>query len=152
MNLQDELCRTPLFTQALLDTNHCNFDNIGSASLHGVIHGSTFTKGNKLTVVLTKFTNMTLSTIHGHRIALLMCNTYRFIQIRTYSGICGKITVNHVLCLSTRYLERSCQPIRLLTVHNAKINRLCPAPELRGNFFHRHPKGTRSGSRMKIRP
>ncbi len=39
----DELCRTPLFTQALLDTNHCNFDNIGSASLHGVIHGSTLT-------------------------------------------------------------------------------------------------------------
>ena len=150
MDLQDHAGGKALGFQATSHARHGDFDDVGSATLHGVVHGRALAEAALHGVLRLELRDGAAATVHGLGIARRLGLVHRAVQIGAHPRIRLEVGVDHLARLGHGDLERLREAVRLLAVHDAEVHGLRAAAKLGRHLVDRHAEHARGGLGMEV--
>ena len=150
VHLQDHTGGKALGTQARRNAHHRDLDDVRRRTLHRVIHCRALAKTPELRILALELGDMATAAKHRLGIPDLLRLRHHSIKEGAHARIRLEVTVDHLARLGHGNVQRLREPICLLPIHDAEVDRLGAAPELGRDLFHRHAEHARGGLSMEI--
>ena len=150
MHLEDQARPHAVLAQALIDTVHCNLDNVRRSSLNRRVHRDTLPEGTLHEIRRSELRNRPSAPEHRRHVSVLFRVFHHPVKKLLDARICLEILLNVLLRFFPRDTEILAQTERTDSVYNAEIDRFCVPAQKRGNFLRLYMKHLRGRYRMDI--
>ena len=150
MHLQHEFRLKAVSNQAALNLVHGEFDDIGRAALHGMVHRRALAEAALHFVARLQLGNMALAAEHRGREPAFFRLFNRLVEVGAHARIGLEITINHILSLFETDSQALGQAERLLAIDDAEVYGLRATAQLRGDLFHGNAEHARGGVGMEV--
>src|SRR3990172_4079498 len=150
VNLEYHPASQALCLKPSMDPYHGELDDVGGAPLDGGVDRNPLAKLPDAIVAARQLRQIPPSLEECRDIAGLLCLCQGLFDKLPDPFVSGEVVINILLCLLLGDADVGCQSKGAHPVHNAEVDRLCPAAHLRGDLRRRESEDLCRGPRMDV--